>query len=547
MSDATTTTVEGSPSKMLFSRKATGLVRDVSLVQMIAYNASSTNPLGLGLVSFTIGLVVFPRANPYVSLLITTILCLFVWTAFALLTAAIPRVGGDFTINTRILSPGVALGANLAQALSALAGAVIVSWAVGTLALSPALTVIGTVTHTNTFVNWGNDLSTAHHTTNFIVSLLVLGILSMLSVIGTRFVVRAMTVLFFIAVVGLLLSVVITLFTSHSSFVHTVNSEVGPGTYAKTVAAGAKGGLYPDHGGYSTSATIGCCYYAFLVLIYVFWGTYMSAEFKGAGQRRRQLIAMNSTGLWCFVSLVVLIFLFTHVVGYNFFVSALAGNFTGVGNGAIGAAGYVYFSALIASSSVLVVIIALSFIGWFLPSVYINLSMPQRAILTWSLDGLLPRWLGSVNSRTHTPVIAMTVCFLICIPISALLSYSSNFIALLGVTSLFSYFSIIVVGISAAVVKWRRPDLYRGSPAEWRVGGIEVLPIAGVGCALVGAFAVFLVLHFHVNLGIKYFHAAEIASVAVLAFGFVWWYLARAARSSQGLDLGANYRTIPPD
>jgi amino acid transporter len=532
---------------MLFSRKATGLVRDVSLVQMIAYNASSTNPLGQGLVSFTIGLVVFPRANPYIALLVTTVLCLFVWTAFALLTAAIPRVGGDYTINTRILSPGLALGANLAQALSALAGAVIVSWAVGTLALSPALTVIGTVTHSNTFVNWGNDLSTAHHTTNLIVSLVVLGVLSVLSVIGTRVVVRAMTVLFFIAVVGLLLSVIITLFTSHSSFVHTVDSQVGPGTYAKTVAAGAKSGLYPDHGGYSTSATIGCCYYAFLVLIYVFWGTYMSAEFKGAGQRRRQLIAMNSTGLWCFVSLVVLIFLFTHVVGYNFFVSSLAGNFSGVGNGAVGAAGYVYFSALVASSSVLVVIIALSFVGWFLPSVYINLSMPQRAILTWALDGLLPRRLGAVNNRTHTPVIAMTVCFIICIPISALLSYSSNFIAILGVTSLFSYFSIVLVGVSAAVVKWRRPDLYRGSPAEWRLAGVEVLPIAGAGCALVGAFAVFLVLYYHGNLGIKYFHAMEIAAVAVLAFGFLWFFLARAARSSQGLDLGANYRAIPPD
>jgi amino acid transporter len=539
--------VDQAPSRMLFSRKATGLVRDVSLVQMVVYNAASTNPLGQGLVSFTIGLVVFPRANPYIALLVTTVLCLFVWTAFALLTAAIPRVGGDYTINTRILSPGVALGANLAQALSALAGAVIVSWAVGTLALSPALTVIGTVTHTNTFVNWGNDLSTAHQTTNFIVSLVVLGVLSLLSVLGTRFVVRAMTVLFFVAVVGLALSVIVTLFTSHGSFVHTVNAKIGPGTYAKTVAAGAKSGLYPDHGGYSTSSTIGCCYYAFLVLIYVFWGTYMSAEFKGAGQRRRQLIAMNSTGLWCFLSLVALIFLFTHVVGYDFFVSSLAGNFNGVGNGAVGAAGYVYFSALVASSSVLVVIIGLSFVGWFLPSVYINLSMPQRAILTWALDGLLPRRLGAVNERTHTPVIAMTVCFVICIPISALLSYSSNFIAILGVTSLFSYFSIVLVGVSAAVVKWRRPDLYRGSPAEWRVAGIEVLPIAGAGCALVGAFAVFLVLYYHGNLGIKYFHAMEIAAVAVLAFGFLWFFLARAARSSQGLDLGANYRAIPPD
>jgi amino acid transporter len=344
-----------------------------------------------------------------------------------------------------------------------------------------------------------------------------------------------------------LVSVIVTLFTSHSSFVHTVNSELGARTYAKTVAAGAEGGLYPDHGGYSTSATIGLCYYSFLVLIYVFWGTYMSAEFKGAGQRRRQLIAMNSTGLWCFISLVVLIFLFTHVVGYNFFVSSLAGNFTGVGNGLIGSAGYVYFSALVASSSVLVVIIALSFVGWFLPSVYINLSMPQRAILTWALDGLLPRRLGAVNDRTHTPVIAMTLCFIVCIPISAALSYSSNFIAILGVTSLFSYFSIVIVGISAAVVKWRRTDLYQGSPADWRVAGVAVLPVAGAGCALVGAFAVFLVLYYHGNLGIKYFQAMWIAAIAVLVFGFVWWALARAARSAQGLDLSANYRTIPPD
>jgi hypothetical protein len=46
---------------MLFSRKATGLVRDVSLLQMVVFNAVSTNPLGQGLVSFTIALVVFPR------------------------------------------------------------------------------------------------------------------------------------------------------------------------------------------------------------------------------------------------------------------------------------------------------------------------------------------------------------------------------------------------------------------------------------------------------------------------------------------------------
>ena len=91
------------------------------------------------------------------------------------------------------------------------------------------------------------------------------------------------------------------------------------------------------------------------------------------------------------------------------------------------------------------------------------------------------------------------------------------------------------------------PRPLRGSPADWRVGGVAILPIVGAGCALVGAFAAFLVFYYHGNLGIKYFDAMWIAAIAVLVFGFVWWSLARAVRSSEGLDLGANYRAIPPE
>ena len=96
-------------------------------------------------------------------------------------------------------------------------------------------------------------------------------------------------------------------------------------------------------------------------------------------------------------------------------------------------------------------------------------------------------------------------------------------------------------------MKWRRPDLYRGSPAEWRVGGIEVLPIAGAGCALVGAFAVFLVLHFHVNLGIKYFHAAEIARSPCSRSGLSGGTLPARRAPRRGWISGANYRAIPPE
>ena len=47
---------------------------------------------------------------------------------------------------------------------------------------------------------------------------------------------------------------------------------------------------------------------------------------------------------------LIILYLFLHTIGYNFFVSGLAGNYTGPGSGAIGVASYVYFSALAASS-----------------------------------------------------------------------------------------------------------------------------------------------------------------------------------------------------
>ena len=206
-----------------------------------------------------------------------------------------------------------------------------------------------------------------------------------------------------------------------------------------------------------------------------------------------------------------------------------------------------YFSALAATSHILVVIIGLAFVGWFLPASFINLSMPQRALLTWSFDGLLPRRISAVDERTHTPLVSIAITFAICIPIAAFLAYTTRFFAVVGVNTVFSFFSIVLVGISAAIVKWRRPDIYAGSPAEWRILGVEVLPIAGIGCALVGAFGIFLGFYFHTELGIVYFHGMVMASILVWVVAIAWWLVAGWIRREQGLDLSLSYKSIPPE
>jgi APA family basic amino acid/polyamine antiporter len=542
-----TTQAAGKSTLPIFSRKATGLVREVGSWQMAAYNMTSTNALGLGLILFVLSLILFPRSNPWIVLPVSAFMCVFVWTTFALLTATIPRVGGDYTINTRIIPPWLAMGGNLAQFVSATFGAVTIAWEVCGFALSPAFTVIGTVLHNQTIASWGNSTSASHHLTVFLVSLAALALMTALSIRGTRLVVRFLTASVIIASVGLLISLIVLLFTSQPQMVTHVNAAGGHGAYAATVAAGAKQDLYPSQGGYSTKATIGAIYYGILVVIWTFWGTYLSSEFKGAGQRRKQLISMNGTGIFQTLAIMLSLFIFLRAVGYNFFVSALNGNFSGVGNGSVASAGYVYFSALAARNSFLVVIIALAFVGWFLPAVYINISMPQRALLAWSFDGLLPEGFSKVNQKTHTPVRAMIAIFILTIPLAYFLAYTAGIVTFIALSTLFAYLSIALVGVAAFLMKWLRPELYRGSPAEWRILGIEVLPIAGAGCALVGGFAVFEALYFHTALGIKHLGWTIFASVAIFVVGAVWWFGARFWLRRQGIDLSLAYKEIMPE
>lgn len=531
-----------------FTRTSTGLVRQVSLLQQIVFNLASSNALGLGLVFFLSVVVMFPRANVYIALLIAGAGSFFVWTTFALLTAAIPRIGGDFTINSRVLPPWLALSGNIGGFMSGIFGVPIFGYFMATLALSPALAVIGGVSGSSTLERWSTYFSASHHSVVLITTLIVVAVMSLLSYLGTRVIMRVATVLMLIALAGFLVDMLILLFTSHPHFVNSVNSIAGAGAYDKVVQAGASSGAYPDHGGYSTKMTIGAVYYALTLCIYMYWSTYLSAEFKRAGQRRRQLASMWGAGLGNLAILALAIFIFMSTVGYNFFVSAFSGNFNAPGAASgVGNAGYVYFAGLVAHNTALVAILGFAFLGWFLPPCYTNAAMCHRAILTWSFHGLLPRRFSNVNDRTHTPALAILTTALISIPLAVWIAYSGNFFQYFAIAAVSAYPSVILTGIAATLIKRRRADLYRGSPAEWRVAGVEVLPIAGVLCAFVGAAAIFLLFYFHTNVGLIYTTAAAIYLGAMFAVAAAWWFATRTIQRRRGVDISLAYKTIPPD
>jgi len=538
-----------------YARNATGLVREVGLVDMLQFSASNTTPLGLAVLFGLFTLTLFPRSNFYLDLLAILLCGFFVWTMVALLSAAMPKVGGDYTINSRILTPALGFGANLGAVVSACIASGLWAWWFGSLGVSPMLNVMGTVLNNKTLTEWAATFSNdgQHQFQTFLVAVGVLTITTVLALLGTRVILRAMTILFAIAMVGFLVDMVILLFTSHDQFVQIINNTSGATAYADTVTKGASQGIYPSNG-YSVSNTIGGIYYMSANALFVFTGFYLAPEFKRAGQRKRQFQVLWGSGFGQGLLVMLGTFIFMRTVGYEFYVSALNGNFAQAG--LVGTAGYAYFAALVAQNSLVVILLALTFLGWFLPAQYINAAIVQRCVFAWSFDRLAPRFLSSVSERFHTPVGAIVVTYFLSIVAGLWVAYSTNFFAVYAIGILFAFMPMIFMGISAVLVRSRRPDLYNGTQAELVYRGIHILPVAGAGSIVIGLGAILLALIFHTNIGlldsdvlpgISYFHLAIVAPFVVLGIGALWYYAAVAYRRSQGIDLTLNYRQIPPE
>ena len=99
-------TSEQAEQPTLFLRKATGLVRGWSVRDAMVYACLSTNVVTLGLYEFSFASA-FPKGQLITSIIITGIWVSFLVITYAGLVVTIPRAGGDYVWQSRILGSGV--------------------------------------------------------------------------------------------------------------------------------------------------------------------------------------------------------------------------------------------------------------------------------------------------------------------------------------------------------------------------------------------------------------------------------------------------------
>ena len=108
--------VPDSAAPSLFLRNATGLVKGWSGFDAFAYSFMSVNLVTLGMFYSLAVFAYVPGANPILSILLAAIAVTFMAVAYSGLIAAMPRAGGDYVWQSRVLDgiPGVLTGARSA-------------------------------------------------------------------------------------------------------------------------------------------------------------------------------------------------------------------------------------------------------------------------------------------------------------------------------------------------------------------------------------------------------------------------------------------------
>src|SRR5271155_5190992 len=96
----------GEERPTLFLRNATGLVRGWSVRDSMIYACLSTNVITLGLVEFAYQ-DAFPAGQLLTAVLISAVWVSFLVLAYSGLVVTIPRAGGDYVWQSRILGSGI--------------------------------------------------------------------------------------------------------------------------------------------------------------------------------------------------------------------------------------------------------------------------------------------------------------------------------------------------------------------------------------------------------------------------------------------------------
>lgn len=547
MDDVSGGTAAPASPRGVYARKATGLVREVSPFSTLVFNMAG-QPTAIFIavsIFFTLGL--FPGGSIWLGFGMALVAALIICTCYGLFSSAIPRSGGDYVLVGRLTHPVVGLISSFFWTSGVILSIAFVALAFVTVALGPSLVAVGLVSGHHTLVTAGEDIA-ASKGWQFGVGSAAILLSAVLLAGGWRWTTRIMNGLWVVTMLGLGTVFVVLLFKSQSGFVNSFNhfssSITGESdTYGTVIANAHKEGIdvnpgFSLHNTWPTWAAI-CS-----LSLYSWLSIYIAGEVRRA-RDTTQMKVMNLGATLHIAIAVILSVLFFAKFGHDFFfaINALSGS----ESYPFAAPPYYTFLTSIAGGSTLLAWwLFISFAVAYPLLVIPNITIAVRTFFAWALDGLLPSRFARVSSRTHAPNYAIGLTVVLSIAVLAWAVFNNEgFLTVLFEAVLLQAVTMILLGIAAVLLPYRRPDAWRASATTRRLLGVPVVALAGALTAVVMA-AIFFVYMEYPELGIDKGHFFRDCGI-VLAAALVTFFVARATRLRQGVDVDKLAAEIPPE
>jgi len=536
----------------LFLRKATGLVRSWSVFDAFIYATFSINLITLGLYSFS--QMYYFEGGLLPVLLVSGFFIMFEVIVYAGLIAVMPRAGGDYVWQSRILGSGLGF-------VLAVTGWWFILWLwvplygdmLRQVVLTPLLGIVGATDAALWFSQTAEGL--------FIASVVTCLFVSFYIALGMKIYSKIQKICFFIAILGLLVVFGFMLLGTPEAFLAGLERQAAlfgadpTDLYARVMAAGEEAGaVVPLMGGSLAAIFLAIPYIVFFNL-WPNWGATLYGEVRGATDFKRNFWGMAWALIITTALGIVFFLLISKTFTWDFYTKANAAwwNYRwGYTDQAppLPIWPYPALLAVFMTDSRLVqfiVILAMS-MWWFGWSGTVFLSS-TRVIFAAAFDRLLPEKVAEVDQRTRTPFYALLLMVIPSLVVSALFAWNVfNFQSLTLCSTLVIAVTYLGSTVAAILLPYTKPDLYNASPiARYKVAGIPLITVAGI---IFGGFLVFLLYEWLVDpnnlYGIGWKNTSSLIFMAALyVLALVIYVGFRVYRTRQGIDVSKIYAEIP--
>ncbi len=509
----------------VFVREATGLVKNVSLLDAISMNAAWMG-LGATIALLPLYTVFFPTMSGVNLVYGSVIGFLFVipqMFIYTIIQRRMPRTGGDYVWMSRQFGGlfGSAMG---------LTGACLNFIAfVAILILSAVFSIgsVGVALGNMSFLGLAlpGNISGADPTSQFILGSIIFTILVLVNIVSPRYAIRTLTVLVIIGVVGIVLAVGVLLGAGRAGVVGYVNSLGISNTTYDTIASSYTGPTF-DLGN-----TLLLIPFYFLFLFPWFnMSTIAGSELKGKSALRW---SVPISGISVFLIWTAVFAVLYGVAGQPF-INAAFSNSTLVFD-----YGFNFWTLAMGVANNLAISLALGavWIIWNIIFLMVTIMAVARYILALSFDRFLPSKFAYVSPRFNSPAVAHIFDLVLAIILVGATAFYYGQFSALSATAIGPMLFFMFVAIASVLYGIRR----KSEPSNVRMG----LVIAGALSAIVFAYVSY---EFAILPSI---YGGNTLSYAFLLASFVGGLILYTAQKyhlkKQGIDLSLAFKELPPE